>query len=245
MGIVTSAMARGPRGAQEDRFTVLSLRDGWLLAVFDGHNGNAVSDFCAKRLPSLALEVWKKSQANDDEYYFLRTIIQILHKETRRRIAGSTVTLAHVREEDDRLDVAILGDSPAIVHTNGSLWVSNEHNVRSNAIDSKLMEERGADIDHGYMCIECEGFLDKCIQLTRALGDKHFNKYLIREPECSSFSLDSKSVVAIMSDGVYDPSVLCRPSDLLTLPIKNAQTIVDGALRRGTHDNVTAVVWRA
>ena len=246
MSTITTSMARGPRGSQEDRSVVVSLRDGYLLAVFDGHNGNSVSDFCAKRLPGLALQVWKDCQTNNDEYYYLRTIIQTLVSETATCVSGSTVSLAHVIESRGRVDVAVLGDSPVVVRSGvGSCWVSNEHNVRSNVKDRQFLESLGATIDHGYLCVECDGYFDKCLQLTRALGDSDFNAYLLREPECASCDLGDESIVALMSDGVYDQRVVRRPADLSSISIDNASIIVDGALQRGTHDNVTAIVWHA
>lgn len=245
MGIITTASERGPRGAQEDRLVVVSLRDGWLLAVLDGHNGSAVSDLCAKRLPALAQDVWVTSRKDTGEYNFLRTIIQVLHDETLHHAAGSTISLVHINEEEHCVDVAVLGDSPVIISLKDDrFWVSTEHNVRSHAEDRQFVESRGALVDRGYISIPEDGYTSG-LQLSRALGDARFDKYLIREPDCSSIELDSESVVAVMSDGVYDPRTIRRAGDLVSLPIKDALTVVSDALKRGTHDNVSAIVWRA
>lgn len=239
-------MARGPRGVQEDRFAVVSLRDGYLLAVFDGHNGDGVSDLCAKRLPKLALDLWFDCQKSPEECYLPRMIIRALLEETMDHISGSTVSLVHVNETKGRADIAFLGDSPVVVGAaRGPHWVSNEHNVRSNTEDREFIASLGGIIDHGYLCVMHDGYLSKCLQLTRALGDVDFNAYLIREPEYHSLELKYDSIVAVMSDGIYSGHTIRRPIDLSMLPLDDAPMIVDGALKRGTGDNVTAVVWHA
>src|SRR2546426_11970774 len=50
-GQVTSGSVQGLREAQEDRFTALRAPDrGWLLAVFDGHNGAGTAQAAAERV---------------------------------------------------------------------------------------------------------------------------------------------------------------------------------------------------
>lgn len=246
MSVITTASAQGTRGSQEDRFVVVSLSDGWLLAVLDGHNGDGVSDLCAKRLPTLALEIWERSRAHScDEYYFLKTIVQCLHRETMHHVAGSTISLAHVLEGCRRANIAVLGDSPVLFSPgNEMFWVSNEHNVSSNAEDRRFVELRGAVVKDHHMSIPEDGYTSG-LQLTRTLGDTRFHNYLIREPECSFMELCDDSVLALMSDGVYDRKIIRGGRDLVLLPIENAERIVNDALQRGTRDNVTAVVWCA
>lgn len=244
MSVITTASAQGIRESQEDRFAVVPLDNSWLLAVLDGHNGDGVSDLCAKRLPTLALEAWERYRFDREEYCFLRRIIQCLHEETMHYVAGSTISLAHIIEECCRVNIAVLGDSPVLFSPgNGMFWVSNEHNILSNIEDRRFVESRGALIKGPYMSVP-ENDHTLGIQLTRTLGDTNFHNYLIREPECSSMALSDKSVLALMSDGVYDKKIIRGARDLSLLPIENAESIIDSALKRGTRDNVTAVVWR-
>lgn len=246
MGIVTSATAIGPRGYQEDRAVVIRMFDGYLLAVFDGHFSSAVSIYCAERLPEIVTEIEGYIPAHDKKFNFLRTIVHMLVEENKYdTYSGSTVSLAYIHEDENYADIVVLGDSPIIVvDADGNSWVSPEHNVCTNSIERMRVIMQGATYLNGYAFIEERGRFDRGIELTRALGDKHFDKFMLREPECFSIELGNSSIVAVMSDGVYGGCIQ-KSADLSLLPLDNAEVIVADALARGTHDNVTAIVWRA
>lgn len=245
MGIITTRTAQGQCSEQEDRFIALSCEEGHLLAVCDGHRGHQTAAQAIAQLiefitaaPLLgALHVQSEAQA------FLRKIVEHINRATCKNISGSTFSLVYISELKNRVDIAILGDSPVIVKQGtGRTWVSPAHNVRRNEADARRAEERGGHIQDGYLCAEYDG---AGLQLTRALGDRDLSRVLDREAEYFSFALDAKSVVALLSDGVYDEDVIFTEEDLASLPLTSADAIVADALARGSRDNVTAILWRA
>ena len=245
-GYVSSATEQGGRQYQEDRFVVIRYdtpeEKGWLLAVMDGHGGSEVADLCEKSLGSLFRSLISGPAMITD---VLRQLIEALVKKTRGMDTGSTISVVYISETNSNAFVAILGDSPVIIKTVHGLWVSPEHNIRTNEQDRKSVLENGVRYDGGYMCDPVTG---NGLQLTRALGDRDFDKFLIREPEVAScLLLNRDSFVLVASDGLVDPGHNNKDTGSLVKIMEGDGTAADlvrDALRRRTRDNVTAVLWK-
>ena len=242
-GQVTHESRRGPRQCQEDRFVVSRIvnRDcvGWLLGVFDGHEGSAVSEFCADK----ATDFFNLTSAYNLEDA-LKNLMRELVSNTERFEDGSTASIAFVAESHRRVSIAILGDSPVLVSDrNGQLHVSPEHNVRSNIRERMAAEARGGEYDEGYVYRKGGG----CgIQLSRVLGDSNLGEILSREPEV--YTIDSPQWVLVASDGVLDPAHevngnLIDEVKILAQNRSDAGAIIKWAGGRGLADNATALVW--
>src|SRR3989338_8077589 len=106
-GIVSHATEQGYRDYQEDRFFCAAVPSvcptGWLLAVMDGHGGAKTADFCAREMQSL-FSACLNAGASES---ILRTLVIVLHGETRSFREGSTLSIAWVREDRDEVTVAV------------------------------------------------------------------------------------------------------------------------------------------
>ncbi|MBI2064908.1 MAG: protein serine/threonine phosphatase 2C family protein [Candidatus Yanofskybacteria bacterium] len=254
-GDVTVAADVGARLYQEDRSLVyryISVNEsGWLLAVMDGHSGSAeVAEFCKINLPiyfeKLSAFITDCPDAVIED--ILRDAIRILHEKTNNMSSGATISVVYISETREKAFVAILGDSPVIVRGAGSIWVSPEHNIRTNTKDRIAVLQKGAIYSNGYMC-DPETYYG--LQITRCLGDASFNNFLIREPEIFSINLDKNSLIIVASDGLIDPAHENNKDELAIRLIGiiqdeegTALDLVNDALIRQTGDNVSAIVWK-
>ena len=244
-GYVNSATEKGSRPYQEDRFVVIRHETheekGWLIAVMDGHGGSEVAEFCEKNLESKFKDLMSKSK---NIVSIAAELVKRLTKETRHMTAGSTISLVYISETKSWAYVAVLGDSPVVIKSTAGLWISPEHNIRTNEKDKELVLKKGAIYCNGYMC-GLNG--NSALQLTRALGDFGLDRYLIRDPEIFSVELNKNSFVLVASDGLIDPGHNNKDISNLVRIIENDETaydLVNDALRRRTGDNVTAVLWK-
>lgn len=244
-GYTNTATDKGARQYQEDRYVVIrhdiQNEKGWLLAVMDGHGGPEVAEFCKQNIETLF-----KSLISRSEYIrpLLIQLVKILVKESGNISAGSTISLVYISETKAWAHVATLGDSPVIVRGEVGIWTSPEHNIRTNEKDRELVLKNGAVYHDGYM-FDPSGRWG--LQLTRALGDFNFDRYLIRDPEIFSVKLNEDSFILVASDGLVDPGHKNKDIANLVKIIEDngtAQDLVNDALRRKTRDNVTAVLWK-
>lgn len=242
--IVTSHTDVGARNYQEDRFVVQEFDEGYLLAVMDGHGGDQVVEFIANNL----VGVFGETTINSSYSGRLQEIFSKLNLDTRSMHSGSTLSLVFLPNNEERAYVAVLGDSPVIIRTGeGEIFVSPEHNARSNLEERAAAEARGAVFDRGYLYTSD---MRAGLQMSRALGNSELDSFLSREPEICIVELGEKSFVLVGSDGLFDPGHKDTSVQIerLIAMIENdgadAKTLVEDALARDTRDNVTAIVFQ-
>ena len=250
-GKVSVFSAKGARPYQEDRFVSIkkeipNQEAGWLLAVMDGHIGLETVEFCAKNLESFFNQsVGEKNQVDEE---VLKNTVKLLNEKTRHLATGSTISLVFVSETNSKVLVAVLGDSPVIVlDYNGEVHISPEHHVRTNVSERKAAVRRGAYYSGGYIWVGELG-----LQMARALGDYCLDAVLSREPEVYTINLGPGSFIIVASDGVFDPehsetaNQIKRIVDLIRNNLTfDAKNLVNDAISRQTHDNATAIIWKA
>ena len=125
---VSIASAQGNRGYQEDRvvhewISCPSLQNGtgWLLAVFDGHNGAKTADMVSKAFPSL-FETYLLAQRGD-AVKALREVFASLNQMVKDQTSGSTASVAFIPQDAQHIILAVLGDSPiAVQDATGSFY---------------------------------------------------------------------------------------------------------------------------
>lgn len=252
--ITSKATAQGLRQEQQDRCLCCRIEiqgiphgRGQLMAVADGHGGHETADIIVAELAALFARRLKQAQGRVEDA--LRQTIAELVQRTRNGLSGSTLSIVFKPDDQQRGYVAVLGDSPVIMtDQDGKRHVGPLHNVRSNLAERSQALARGARYAAGY--IEIEEYPEEGLQLSRALGDRHFDRVLDRTPEIFSVALGSQSFILVGTDGLLhalNPSIDDQLQGLADLVQKgaDAQAIVDNALRRRTGDNVTAIVWRA
>lgn len=242
---ITTESVLGLRDAQEDRYVAKHIEGrGWLLAVFDGHNGAGTAE--------AALNLVEEAFVRSVERYGAGTAavgatIGILREETADRVEGSSASLVHIDEAAERAYVGVLGDSPVIVRGgDGEYVVGPVHNTMLNPEDAERAVERGAQLVGPYLVHpeRLEG-----VNLTRTIGDAEL-EFLGRTPEVLDVALGLQSFVLVGSDGLYTrlaqtPDVLVSRVAELVVEGADASELVADALAAGSEDNVTAVLWQA
>lgn len=249
-GIVSIAVRQGARPYQEDRHICLRIDNsylkGWLLAVMDGHSinghgGELVAELCAKKIKKL-FRITDEGQAEES----LRCLVADLNSQTEPYPEGSTFSAVLLLDNNPKISVAVLGDSPVIVlDQDGNMHVSPEHNVRSNPKERKAAEQRGGIYMKGYIWNDL-GSLGRGLQMGRALGDSYLGKILSREPDV--YTIQNPQWALVASDGVFDPghhntSHLLEEIKKYAMRCSTAEDIMKWAERRGLEDNATALVW--
>lgn len=244
---VTSAQEQGPREYQEDRSFYKRIKNpdchGWLLAIMDGHIGSSVAELCAKEIENLFV-----LQDADHAEEALLHLASDLNAKTFNHSAGSTLSVACVLEDQRRVSIAILGDSPVIVlDSYGELHVSPEHNVRSNLKEREAAINRGGMYEDGYIFDKFDRNYDRGLQMSRALGDAYLGSVLSHEPEI--YTISDPQWILVASDGLLDPShanskTLLGEIQEYAKAGASAKKLMSWAVARGLRDNATVLVWR-
>ncbi|MBI2048571.1 MAG: protein serine/threonine phosphatase 2C family protein [Parcubacteria group bacterium] len=244
MSHLTSIRALGERDHQEDRYCITPVRtahiEGYLLAVFDGHGGDAVSEYCRKHFQTFFIALLTKSIATA-----LAEATARIAQETAHYQCGSTLSAAFVCESNDTVTVAVLGDSPVLVcKENGSVLIAPQHNVHTNIVERYACIERGAAYSCGYIGAPNS---NPMLQLSRALGDAELRSVISDVPEI--FTLKSPRAVVVATDGIdvdpYDTETHTGIAEIMQ-GATHAKTILEWRQRRGIlHDNTTILLWRA
>jgi serine/threonine protein phosphatase PrpC len=244
-GTVTMGSVQGLRDAQEDRYVVARMGEhGWLLAIFDGHNGAGAAQAAAERVESAVSSALAQYGVGTGA---MSAAVGVLRDEVAERIDGSSATVVYVDEEAARVYAAVLGDSPVIVrNADGDVAIGPLHNTAANPEDADRAVERGAILVGPYLVHpeKMEG-----VNLTRTIGDAELG-FLGRAPEVLEASLGARSFVLVASDGVFtrlapSPEMLAARFGEVIRESTDAEELVADALAAGSDDNVTVLLWRA
>ena len=213
-----------------------------LFAIFDGHGGRQVSDYCAERFP---LEIRKELMKNPaDLNQPLTDAFLKVNNELRLIDAdgcGSTACVVLVRKEGNSnvVYVANIGDTRAVLSKSGT--------AERMSVDDKCDNpEENARVKSGGGII-LDNRLGGVLAVTRAFGDHALTRVgLIATPHIVKYTLKPfDKYLVIASDGVWDELSdqdavgLCL-DDISTKQI--AQNIVKTALARGSKDNISVIV---
>jgi serine/threonine protein phosphatase PrpC len=194
---ISSDSHKGRRDYQEDRYFTSTMPEGTLIAVLDGHGGDAVSHLASEELPGLfADEIGEPGAVNHvDEV--LRTVIQKINIMTQDQQPGSTLSLVFIPIDKPVVYCAVMGDSPIIIRDkDGKTNISPDHNVRTNYIEAEAAKARGGFVEGGYLFATFDGM---GLQMARALGDSHLNAVLSRVPDVYSVEINEDSFIICAS----------------------------------------------
>jgi serine/threonine protein phosphatase PrpC len=215
------------------------------MAVFDGHGGADVSDFCIQNLVA-AYEAVKEDPTLPNGQMKLGGIFEFLSTRTDEMEAGSTASIVALANNGTEALVGVLGDSPVYVKkADGTIWAAPCHNVRTNPREVDVAQARGGVVYDGYL-FDGKGLTAHGIQMSRALGDKDLANVLSREPEIFTVPIDVGSWILVASDGLIDPAH--KESNLEWAVIdmiekgKSARDLVQYALAVPTDDNVSVII---
>lgn len=172
-----------------------------LFAIFDGHGGRQVSDYCAERFP---LEIKKELQKNPaDLTQPLLDVFAKINNELRLIDSdgcGSTACVSLVRKEGaaNVLYVANIGDTRAVLSKSGA--------AERMSIDDKCDNpEENARVKGGGGII-LENRLGGVLAVTRAFGDHALTRVgLIATPHIVKYTIKPfDKYLVIASDGIWD-----------------------------------------
>lgn len=202
-----------------------------LFVVADGMGGHAAgeiaSEIAVETIEELAPEHADAELLGEAVEEANRDIINAAIAGEGREGMGTTCTAAIL--ERDRLVLAQVGDSRAYLLHNGELsQLTRDHSLMANMIEA------------GRITPEEARFHPNRSVITRALGN---DPDMI--PDLYEINVEDGDRLLLCSDGLYSmlenaeiAAVMRRISD----PQKCADTLVNGALAAGGHDNITVIV---
>ncbi len=229
------------------------------FAVYDGHNGKEASAFAAQNLHSLLLK--SKHFPHDIPKALTRAFLEterlILKEEF---VAGTTAVVAVIDGND--LHVAHVGDSRAMLCHNGeAICLTIDHNAHTNDEEFYRLPKRAQCLYRNPRTNHIRRYVKYIfpdgsllgLAVTRALGDKLFKdaKLGVRaDPDVCSRTLDEAMPFLVLAcDGVFDvmsnDQVIDFVGNILrehSCPMMASKALVECAIKRGSTDNVTAVV---
>lgn len=223
----------------EDSFAVREMNDGGtLLLVCDGMGGMGQGDVASR----LAVEhiLGHLEGGHGDPTERMRDAIVNTDRIIREKLCnqgqglpGSTTVMAYVRS--GVAHVSWVGDSRAY-------WLRTG-DVVERTRDHKLIDEF---IEHGDMTEEEAKKSPMAHVITRALGGKSVREPSVRPATMRGWSLKYGDDLVLCSDGVCDLLSDAEVAELLhDSDIKDsAEAIVQLALDRGGHDNITVICAR-
>ena len=259
----------GRRPSMEDEIIVARHRtpDGThfcLFAVCDGHGGDRVSQFVAKRWPALLFGFLDQSvsttRSADDEKlrYALRESVAAcndrIHADLLRspqaRLDIGTTLCALLVVDRFRLYTINVGDSRALgVTPNGGLWrgaaLTLDHRPgrpderqRIDTLGGFVLNHDGVDRVMGNLAV------------SRALGDFHLTPYVSGEPTITGpLTLDGDvAALVLCCDGVTDVlsdeqvAALVGAACAQANAEAGAATVRNAAFQAGSGDNISVVV---
>lgn len=224
------ATASGRRRRNEDRVLALMSGERAAVAVLDGHGGETVVDFAARRLQQLLQE----ETMHTAEAYLGRIHAAVCDElSDAAQMTGTTVTLALVSHTE--IAVAWLGDSDAVLCRRGykgsygpedqivSKLLTDTHDP-GRADEQERIKALGGSIRElpasgrkfrpaGELRVWLDG--RRSLPLTRSLGDLAMRPLISGEPQMVQLSRRTGDdlFVIVASDGVWDvlsPAYACR-----------------------------------
>lgn len=172
-----------------------------LFAIFDGHGGRQVSDYCAERFPN---EIRKELMKNPaDLQQPLTDVFNRINNELRLIDSdgcGSTACVAVVRKEGaaNVLYLANVGDSRAVLSKSGQ--------AERMSVDDKCDNPQENARVKGSGGIILDNRLGGVLAVTRAFGDHALTRVgLICTPHIVKYTIKPfDKYLVIASDGIWD-----------------------------------------
>lgn len=251
---------QGRRPRMEDRFSMLSdePHDLHLYGVFDGHGGEAASEFAEQRLfsslmPKLVEAVERQLEGEALLSEFGRLLTQEILRldadllamvKPRRDLSGSTLLVALLHGA--RLVVANVGDSRGVLadHRGQATPLSFDHKPHQLK-EQRRIRAAGGQVTFSSGVWRVAGVL----ATSRALGDYPLKerRLLVAQPDVLTFDLSGGAACAVLaSDGLWDALSNEQAAALalahLDEPLCGARTLATRAFRAGSLDNITALV---
>lgn len=261
---VYQASFQGKRPTNEDEHIVFLNSQNFnqdynpidILGVFDGHGGPLVSKFAKDTIPQYFIK--KNSKLFLDSKYTAKYINKIFKQfntnleKTHPRAAnysGSTCCMVILTNDTKGSIMWVInaGDSRAILGNKSGIAVPLSKDHKPNTPEERARIE---SIDGGKKKIYYDGSDWRVVDLSlsRALGDLEANPYVTPMPQVYRYRLNPQDkYIVVACDGVWDVMDNQEVIDLFKTASKKtnlAKLLGETALKKGSTDNVTAVVYQ-
>ncbi|WP_211826736.1 protein phosphatase 2C domain-containing protein [Kistimonas asteriae] len=220
-----------------------------ILGVFDGHGTKAVADHAAQYIVKFLtkwLELYNTEGLTDEGIWnAIKIALVDLSRSSHCALGGSTACVALIIKND--LWVSNLGDSRAIlVNRNGEDIQLSEDAKPENKIYKHSIKKRGGFVEFSLGCHRVNGELAPA----RALADHQLDGAVSSRAKITRYPLTSFSGCLVLAcDGVTDVLTTKNIGDITRVALSEddptvniADRIAKESLRKGTTDNVSAVV---
>ena len=240
------------RDADEDASVNTKMKNGiWMIGVFDGHGGRAVSHDLSKTLPTEFGNL--PSSLNTYKMSIIKQKISSIDKrylDRRYASQGSTASFILFNPKQPQSIISVnLGDSRTILYDQGGNELFTTHDHKPNtSYESERIRKLGSFITKeklpdGSLVHRVGGNLS----VSRSFGDWYMGhnnskgKLISNLPTVHRVSLKQVKYIVIVCDGVTD--VLSNADIGAILRRKGtAKTIVQTAKQSGSTDNISAIL---
>ncbi|XP_065021094.1 probable protein phosphatase 2C 59 [Musa acuminata AAA Group] len=242
------ASSPGKRSSMEDFYeTRIDGVDGeivGLFGVFDGHGGARAAEYVKEHLFSNLIRhpkfISDTKSAIADTYR--HTDSEFLKSEiSQNRDAGSTASTAIL--VGDRLLVANVGDSRAVISRGGKAFAVSKDHKPDQTDERRRIEDAG-----GFVMWAGTWRVGGVLAVSRAFGDRLLKQFVVADPEIQEEVVDhSLEFLILASDGLWD--VVTNEEAVAMIqsiedPEQAAKRLLHEAYQRGSADNITCVVVR-
>lgn len=231
------AQNRGLRPYMEDTYSIDIGDDGTIVAcVFDGHGGGEASDFLAHNFGKVVLAHTCNGKLSIES--LTNVFDKIDQMIVNRFESGSTASIVVIR--GNKLIFANCGDSMAYI--SGKHKVTNmsyEHKV-SDPKETARLKRMGAQITYNDGVARINGALN----ISRSFGDRKWKQFVTARPYIVERRKRGVEYIMLATDGVWDVMDAHEIDNVVkTSSCKSsAANIIREAKRRGSGDNLTALV---
>jgi serine/threonine protein phosphatase PrpC len=253
---VQGVKPNNPNWVNQDTHLELNLSGGkMLLGVFDGHGpqGTHVANSVKSIFTEQAHAVASASDIRGALHRVFTQACNQFRNDPVGKESGTTATVALVDTAAQRISIANVGDSTAIViDPRGSIIFASQDHKAVNESEAQRLRACGGTIQNGRVIAKSPNqyMTEATLALTRTIGDSQFATQGVNgEPEIvTDVKFESGSSLIIASDGVWD--VVSRDEaakmNIKLTPQDFAQQIVNVARSKwmkahATSDDITAV----
>lgn len=194
----------GSRDYQEDTYLVdMKMAKGFhLVGVCDGHGGGDVSQWLETYYKNILNS--KLLQYNDPKIALQQSILAVenLLPDSIKYFMGSTLNIVIRDPSQNKIWCCNIGDSRAIMNQEDEvIELSVDH--KPNRLDeTKRIRFQGGSVERD---IFGTWRINKNLALSRAIGDKSFDPFVISSPEIRTFNITpNNKYICIASDGLWD-----------------------------------------
>ncbi len=205
--------------------------------VFDGHRGDAGARFAEQQFVSL---FEKKAKRLDVKGAILSTC----HEISRTMPVGTGTCISGIIMTNEGFYTVNAGDSRVVLVTcSGAQLLTHDHNLKNPDEFDRILE-KGALINRGYLYCGGDSCVREGLDVTRSLGDVEFTRVgLLNEPEVVFYPLKNQIMhIVISCNGIYENMQISEIPDLVNNGVDPALRICGQAIKKGSGDNVTAIV---